>query len=409
MQGIEMISVTVSELTAKIKARLESDLLLQDVLVRGEISNYKRHSSGHLYFTMKDEEASLRCVMFRSYAARLPFEPQDGEEVLALGRIGVYERGGQYQLYVHELVPLGQGALALAFEQLKNKLSKEGLFDQERKKALPLFPKRIGIVSSPTGAAIRDLLSVLKRRWPSIEVVLSPALVQGDAAAASIVRALKLLEDAGNVDLIIVARGGGSLEDLWPFNEESVARAIYECPLPVISAVGHEVDFTIADFVADLRAPTPSAAAEMAVQELGQILAQLRDYHSRLCYGLLGVVRFAKKKLQAIAKSRIFQRKEELFAEKQQRLDELGQALEQAMARRLREAKESLRFYASSLQQLSPLATLERGYSICLREGKAVISSRDLAVEDEVELVFHQGRANCVVTELINDIDKDTI
>ena len=272
MEELELIGVSVSQLTERIKQRLEEDILL--------------------HFTMKDHDSSLRCVMFRSSAQKLPFDPADGEEILAQGRIGIYQRGGQYQLYVYELVPLGQGALALAFEQLKGKLAGEGLFAQERKRALPLFPKRIGIVSSPTGAAIRDFISVARRRWPLANLVLAPALVQGENAAPSIVEALELLCDEGDVELIVVTRGGGSLEDLWPFNEERVARAIFACPLPVVSAVGHEIDFTIADFVADLRAPTPSSAAELALPDLVALQGQLRDYYTRLGWGLKGSSRW---------------------------------------------------------------------------------------------------------------------
>ncbi len=409
MHGIELVSVTVSQLTAKIKRRLESDLLLQDVLVRGEVSNYKRHSSGHLYFTLKDQTASLRCVMFRSYAGKLPFEPEDGAEILARGRISLYEQGGQYQLYAYELVPLGQGALALAFEQLKSKLAREGLFAQERKKPLPLFPKRIGIVSSPTGAAIRDLISVITRRWPVARLLLAPALVQGPLAAPSIVRALGLLQEQGGVELIIIARGGGSLEDLWPFNEESVARAIYACPLPVISAVGHEVDFTIADFVADLRAPTPSAAGELAAPDITELRAKLRDAYARLGYGLAGKVRFAKKRLAAAASARIFRRKEELAAQKQLRTDELARALEQAMGEKIKNADHSLKMFSAALTQLSPLKTLSRGYSICRRDDEVITDASKLKVGDALELILGQGRANCTVESLPGDIDRKSL
>lgn len=400
MEGLELLTVTVGQLTEKIKRRLEGDLLLQDVLVRGELSNFKRHSSGHLYFTMKDHDASLRCVMFRSSAIKLPFEPEDGEEILARGRIGVYEKGGQYQLYVYELIPLGQGALALAFEQLKKKLDQEGLFDQARKKPLPQFPKRIGIVSSPTGAAIRDLISVATRRWPIADLVLAPALVQGKNAAPSIVEALQLLVQEGNVELIIIARGGGSMEDLWPFNEEIVARAIFACPLPVISAVGHEIDFTIADFVADLRAPTPSAAAEIAVPDLAALKAQLQDYYSRLGYGLTGKVRFTRKRLAAVASARVFRHKEELVAQKQLQLDDLTRRLELSLGEKLKENGHRLRLLAKSLDQLSPLATLARGYSICRRGSQVIHDAETLAVGEEVELFFARGAANCTVESL---------
>jgi exodeoxyribonuclease VII large subunit len=347
--------------------------------------------------------------MFRSYAGKLPFEPEDGAEILARGRISLYEQGGQYQLYAYELVPLGQGALALAFEQLKSKLAREGLFAQERKKPLPLFPKRIGIVSSPTGAAIRDLISVITRRWPVARLLLAPALVQGPLAAPSIVRALGLLQEQGGVELIIIARGGGSLEDLWPFNEESVARAIYACPLPVISAVGHEVDFTIADFVADLRAPTPSAAGELAAPDITELRAKLRDAYARLGYGLAGKVRFAKKRLAAAASARIFRRKEELAAQKQLRTDELARALEQAMGEKIKNADHSLKMFSAALTQLSPLKTLSRGYSICRRDDEVITDASKLKVGDALELILGQGRANCTVESLPGDIDRKSL
>jgi len=404
VEELELIGVSVSQLTERIKQRLEEDILLQDVLVRGELSNFKRHSSGHLYFTMKDHDSSLRCVMFRSSAQKLPFDPADGEEILAQGRIGIYQRGGQYQLYVYELVPLGQGALALAFEQLKGKLAGEGLFDQARKRALPLFPKRIGIVSSPTGAAIRDFISVARRRWPLANLVLAPALVQGENAAPSIVEALELLCDEGDVELIVVTRGGGSLEDLWPFNEERVARAIFACPLPVVSAVGHEIDFTIADFVADLRAPTPSSAAELALPDLVALQGQLRDYYTRLGWGLRSQVRFTKKRLAVLAQSRIFRHKEELLAQRQLEVDELARSLEQTVGERIKEKDQKLRLLAQSLQQLSPLATLSRGYSICRRGRNVVRDAEQLTPGDKLEVIFARGRVGCTVGEI--DLDS---
>ncbi|HHV93347.1 MAG TPA: exodeoxyribonuclease VII large subunit, partial [Firmicutes bacterium] len=266
---------SVAEITRLLKRHIEDEPLFQYVTVCGEMSNFKHHTSGHMYFVLKDSESCLRCVMFRSYAGRLRFRPQDGLEVYATGAIGIYETGGVYQLYVQYLEPRGVGDLHLAFQQLKEKLQAEGLFDEARKRPIPFLPRRIGVVTSPTGAAVRDIITILHRRMPGVEILVAPALVQGKGAAASIVAALEALVQWGDVDVIIVGRGGGSMEDLWPFNEEVVARAVAACPVPVISAVGHETDFTICDFAADLRAPTPSGAAELAVPVAAELLAAL--------------------------------------------------------------------------------------------------------------------------------------
>ena len=273
---------SVRELTAMVKERLTSDPRLAGVAVLGEISNFKHHSSGHMYFTLKDEHSRLRCVMFRRENMRLRFRPADGQAVIAKGDVSVYEAAGDYQLYVREMVPAGHGELALAFEQLKQKLAAEGLFDEERKRPLPVLPRRIGVVTSPEGAALRDIISVTRRRFPNMPILLAPAVVQGEEGPDSVVRAIRLMNEHGGVDVLIVGRGGGSLEDLWTFNDERVARAIAASRSPVIAAVGHETDFTIADFVADKRAPTPSAAAEMGVPYKRALLAHIQGKYERL-------------------------------------------------------------------------------------------------------------------------------
>lgn len=403
MEGLDLVTISVSELTERITKRLEDDLLLQDVLVRGELSNFTHHSSGHLYFTLKDEQSTLKCVMFRSWAQKLRFRPQTGEDLVVRGRIGVYGKGGQYQLYAQEMFPLGRGALALAFEELKKQLAKEGLFAQERKKPLPLFPKKVGIISSPTGAAIRDFLTVAHRRWPVAELILAPALVQGQRAAASVAQALELLITETDVELIVIARGGGSIEDLWPFNEELLARAIAASAVPVVSAVGHETDFTIADFVADLRAPTPSAAAELVLPDLATLQKKLGVLRGRLGFGLRSEVRFARKRLAALAGSRIFEQREALVAEKVQRLDELAAALGAGFAAQINAEKQKLELLAEALNQLSPLTTLARGYSICRHKGEIVTEAKTLATGDEIELIFAQGGARCEVAEILAD------
>ncbi|MCL4516400.1 MAG: exodeoxyribonuclease VII large subunit, partial [Firmicutes bacterium] len=274
--------LSVRELTRLVKEAVESRPALQNVLVKGEISNFKHHSSGHMYFTLKDEGARLRCVMFRTRNVMVKFQVADGMSVIAAGSVGVYEGSGDYQLYVEELFPAGAGSLHLAFEQLKKKLEAEGLFAPEHKRPIPACPRKVGVITSPTGAAIRDIITVARRRFPNIHLVIAPAIVQGEAGPASVVAAIELMNRLSDVDALIVGRGGGSIEELWTFNDEAVARAIYSSAIPVISAVGHETDFTIADFVADRRAPTPSAAAEMAAPDKAQLSGLLGSYRTRL-------------------------------------------------------------------------------------------------------------------------------
>ncbi|NLA58521.1 MAG: exodeoxyribonuclease VII large subunit [Firmicutes bacterium] len=393
---------SVTEITRLLKRYLEEEPLFQYVTICGEISNFKHHTSGHMYFVLKDSESSLRCVMFRGYASRLRFRPEDGLEVYATGSIGVYETGGVYQLYVQYLEPRGVGDLHLAFQQLKEKLRAEGLFDEARKRAIPFLPKRIGVVTSPTGAAIRDIISILHRRMPSVEILVAPALVQGKGAAASIVASLEALARWGDVDVIIVGRGGGSMEDLWPFNEEVVARAVAACPVPVISAVGHETDFTICDFAADLRAPTPSGAAELAVPVAAELLAGLSGFRLRLHQAWLQYV--SRRREQLAHSERILQgwNPADNIRQRRQRLDELAQRMQQAVERQIAQDKRELHLAAQRLDSLSPLSVLGRGYAIARdgKTGKPISSAVQVDIGQELDVLLQDGSLKTTVKEV---------
>lgn len=384
--------VSVRELTAYIREVLDYDDLLADLWVEGEVSNLSRSTAGHVYFTLKEADAQIACVLFRGYAGRLSRLPADGEAVLAHGRVSFYESGGRLQFYVDTLRPLGLGTLYLRFQELKSRLEAEGLFAAERKRSLPPFPRRIGVVTSPTGAALRDVLHVLERRFPLVDVVLSPTLVQGKEAAAQIVAALERLAGAA-VDLVIVTRGGGSLEDLWPFNEEPVARAIHACPVPVVSGIGHETDFTIADFVADLRAPTPSAAAEVAVPDQAALRLRLARLADRLAQGVGRQIEERRGRLEAQD-----QRLERLsplaqIAERRQRLDDLAGRATRTMGHRLEVLGERVRSAALRLAALDPQGTLQRGYAIVRRhpEREVVLSPEQVAAGDRLEVQVRDG------------------
>ena len=364
---------TVAQITQLIKDKLEGEPLFQDLWIEGEISNWKRSSAGHCYFTIKDDQAAIQAVMWRTGAARLSFVPQDGQAVVARGHVSVYEPRGQYQLYVNTLHPTGLGSLYLEFERLKERLAAEGLFDAERKRSLPSFPACVGIVTSATGAALRDILNVLSRRWPLVKVIVSPTLVQGERAAAQIVAALHALYARSDVDLIIVARGGGSIEDLWPFNDEQVAQAIVSSPVPVVSGVGHEVDFTIADFVADVRAPTPSAAAEVSVPDQVEVRGQLSALSSALSEWVGRTIQEARHEfeVQQGALARACPR--DRIERDRQRVDEWLHRLEQVWQHRLTLSRERLSGMASRLEGLDPYAVLERGYAIVRTQDGEVI------------------------------------
>jgi len=355
---------TISEITNRIKVQLESDRTLQDLWLEGELSNWKRSPSGHIYFTLKDETASIRCVLWRSTAQALSYLPGgDGEAVLAHGHVSVYEPQGQYQLYVDDLQPVGVGALYAEFERLKARLAQEGVFEQA-KRPLPRFPQRIGVVTSLTGAVLRDILNVLRRRYPLAEVILSPTQVQGDEAPAQIVSALQAVSRLPGVDVIILARGGGSLEDLWAFNDERVARALAASPVPVVCGVGHETDFTIADFAADVRAPTPSAAAELVVPDRHELARQVAQLTTRLAAGMQE--RLAQQRQRLANELRALRRvsPQAWIDRRRQRVDELAHAIQQAIDHRLELQRERLAGLSLRLAALNPSATLSRGYAI---------------------------------------------
>lgn len=377
---------SVRELTAMVKERLTSDPRLAGVAVLGEISNFKHHSSGHMYFTLKDEHSRLRCVMFRRENMRLRFRPADGQAVIAKGDVSVYEAAGDYQLYVREMVPAGHGELALAFEQLKQKLAAEGLFDEERKRPLPVLPRRIGVVTSPEGAALRDIISVTRRRFPNMPILLAPAVVQGEEGPDSVVRAIRLMNEHGGVDVLIVGRGGGSLEDLWTFNDERVARAIAASRIPVISAVGHETDFTIADFVADKRAPTPSAAAEMAVPDKRALLAHIQGQYERLQSGVRRRIEQGRARLRLLESRPVLARPGELLLEYRQRVDDAEERAGRAARDMLDQRERALAAAAGKLDALSPVATLARGYAVARRAdmGQVVRRGGQVAAGDEL-------------------------
>ena len=394
MQNIRQ-PLTVSDLTRKIKQILESGF--PAIAVQGEISNFKHHSSGHLYFTLKDEGAQLPCVMWRSRASVLHFVPEDGMKVIAGGRISVYEVRGSYQLDVQSIRPLGAGELQAAFEQLKQKLGAEGLFDRDRKRALPEIPRRIGVVTSPTGAVLQDMKNVFRRRFPGIELILNPVRVQGTGAAEEIAAALDDFSRFGGVDLVIVARGGGSLEDLWPFNEEIVARAIARCRVPVVSAVGHETDFTIADFVADLRAPTPSAAAEMAVPDRRELLENVADSWYRIKQAVVDIVTNQKERIHNLLNSYAFNRPVDILRQHSQHVDEVLRALHRVAGHAFALTSTRQRSLDQRLLALDPRLALKRGYAIVRKDGSIVNSARQLHGRDAIDVEFQDGTVRSTI------------
>jgi len=382
---------SVAELTREIKVLLETTIPV--VWVEGEISNLKFHSSGHLYFSLKDRDSQISAVMWRSRNAGLFFTPEDGMKVLAMGRVTVYEKRGYYQFDVIKMKPAGIGELQLAFEQLKNRLRQEGLFDEELKQPIPLYPEKIGIVTSPTGAAIQDLLNILNRRFPGVEIILKPVRVQGEGAAREIASAIDEFNEYGNVDLLIVGRGGGSLEDLWAFNEEIVARAIFQSRIPVISAVGHEVDFSISDFVADLRAPTPSAAAELAVPDREELLSRIVQYRKAIVETSLNSIQYQRDRLNRLVESYAFLKTPDLVRQYQQRLDELNHTMQRSLLHWLELLSRRLTNLSQRLNALAPESILKRGYSICFRDRdkKIVSEARLLKPNDGITVQFYKG------------------
>lgn len=393
--------LSVSEITAQVKTLLEETLPMCWVL--GEVSNYTHHASGHRYFTLKDEGSQLSSVMFKWQGQNLAFEPEVGMQVMAHGHVTVYERGGRYQFMVSHMQPAGVGELALAFEELKNRLEAEGLFDPERKRPLPAFPQAIGVVTSPTGAAIRDIVNVLQRRAPGLQVVLRPARVQGPGAGAEIAQAIDDLNRYGQVDILIVGRGGGSAEDLWCFNEEVVARAIHRSEKPVISAVGHEIDYSISDFVADYRAPTPSAAAEVVAQEHGVLFKRVVELRQRLEKTINGELDYYTQQLEHMQPGRLLQRLQDRLEQAGQFVDERRQSLATAFDWDMQARSAALRAALVHLEALSPLRGLARGFTLAERDGKLIHSSADLKTGDQIKLRFHQGNALCRVEETNDD------
>ncbi len=394
---------SVSALTRYIRELFEVDYRLQDVWLAGEVSNLSRATSGHLYFTLKDENAQIRCVMWRSLVARQFTLPKHGDAVLAHGAVGIYETGGVYQLYVDALRPLGRGDLHLEFERLKARLAAEGLFDIERKRPLPPLPRRLGLVTSPNAAVLQDILNVLRRRYPLVEVILAPAAVQGVEAPPQLCAALEALNRLDGLDAIIIARGGGSLEELWAFNDERVARAIAASRYPVISGVGHETDFTIADFVADLRAPTPSAAAELAVPDREELAAQVEALSQRLALALQ--TQIEERRQQVEAQMRALRHLSPLarISSTRQRLDDLNERALSHMQHVLALQRERLYGARLALAGLSPLATLERGYAIVRHLGRDEIvrNVTQVAAGDRLEVTVRHGRFQSEVTQTV--------
>ena len=388
---------TVTEITRQIKLSLEQRFLR--VWIQGEISNYKQHTSGHLYFTLKDEGAQISAVMWRSRAANLLVRPEDGMKVIARGAITVYPPRGNYQVDVDQLQPVGVGELQLAFERLKQKLSAEGLFDPERKKPLPPFPERVGLITSETGAALQDLRSVLSRRFPSLEVVLRPVKVQGVGAAEDIVRGIEEMNRYGKVDVLIIGRGGGSLEDLWAFNEEIVARAIAASAIPTISAVGHEVDFSIADFVADLRAPTPSAAAELVVRDRSELLEVIRNICYTMRTNLEERITAGREEVQTILASYSFNKPFDLLRQNVQRVDELERSLARTFLHHMQRTAQRTAAAQNQLKALSPERVLKRGYTMVRKGDRIISNAKGLSPGDSAVIRFHDGEVSTTVEE----------
>lgn len=403
-----MDPITVKQLNAYVKALIETDVRLQRVVVKGELSNYKNHSSGHCYFSLKYDNCVVRAVMFRSSASRLTFVPKDGMQVIARGRVSVFERDGNYQLYVDSMAVDGQGDLYVAFEMLKRKLDAEGLFDPARKRILPKIPLRVGVITSPTGAAVRDIINVLGRRFPTARVFLYPVLVQGPGAAASICEALDYFSQNHAADVLIVGRGGGSIEDLWAFNEEAVARAIATCPIPVISAVGHETDYTIADFVSDMRAPTPSAAAELAVPDTRALMNKFDNVSSRLKLLLTSAVTHKKQQLTYLTEHSALRNPHKLIDDRRLTVDHLCMNMGKLMQLKTATSKGRFSSLVAKLDSLSPLAVLGRGYSMIKNErGKIINSTAQLSIGQHVKVDLTDGQADMEVHAIHMNEDKN--
>lgn len=416
--------ITVGQLNRYLKYKFDQDPNLNQVFLKGEISNFKAHTRGHLYFTIKDETSRINAVMFYSQASKINFTPEDGMKVLVTGRISVYEATGGYQIYVDDMIQDGVGNLYIEYEKLKKKLASEGLFDASKKKKIPKFPETIGIITAPTGAAIKDILSTIRRRWPITKTILFPSLVQGASAAPEIVKQIKKAQEY-DLDVLIVGRGGGSIEDLWCFNDEEVARAIYECPIPIISAVGHEIDFTIADYVADLRAPTPTGAAEMAVPNQIDFYNYMRQINLRLNKSMQNYIKNNRERLDTLKNSYILKNPISMYQIKEQKFDTLYEKLCLVMKNLIQNEKTSLQNkidkipiltkhllernqnqYVSLLNKLeilNPLLTIKRGYSITKKDDKVITSVKDLKKDDTLQIQLQDGSVLADVEKIINN------
>ena len=392
--------LTVTQLNTYAKSVVEQDVTLSNVFVIGEISNFVDHyRSGHLYMSIKDNQSVVSAVMFSGNASRLKFKPENGMSVIIRGRVSIYERDGRYQLYIDDMQPDGIGALAIAFEQMKEKLSKAGLFDVEHKMRIPEIPEKIGVISSPTGAAVQDVLNVLNRRFPVAEIVFAGVQVQGDNAAPTIIDAIKKLNKT-DVDVIIIARGGGSAEDLWPFNDEKLAYAIYDSQIPIISGVGHETDFTICDFVADLRAPTPSAAAELAVPDIREQKYYLSVLKNALDSAIENNIKEKQYNLEQLTKSTVLKNPEKIIENCELYLDSLITKINMNFKDIFTKNSSDFAMICSKLESLSPLKVLARGYSITKKDNNVIINSKDLSIGDSISIQFADGNAKAKITEV---------
>lgn len=394
--------LTVTQVNTYIKALLDESAPLRNIYISGEISNFTHYyRTGHLYFTLKDESSQLKAVMFSSNASRLRFQAENGMKVICRGRISVYSKSGEYQLYVDDMQPDGVGALSLAFEQLKKKLSQEGLFDEVHKKPIPPFPSKIGVATSNIGAAVEDIKNITARRYPLAEIIICPTVVQGENAPADIVRSIKMLDGYDGIDVIILGRGGGSAEDLWAFNSEEVARAVFACETPIVSAVGHETDFTICDFVSDLRAPTPSAAAELVCPDINKLYSDLSVKKNALDFYIANRIETLEQDLCDITQNGTFADAESFFAAYQDNLKVLSERLNDAFSFTIDDKENKFLNASARLEALSPLSVLMRGYCVASKNGKAVKSKKDIKKDDELTLRFADGRVDISVGEVL--------
>ncbi|MBO5110035.1 MAG: exodeoxyribonuclease VII large subunit [Clostridia bacterium] len=403
-------AMSITQLNEYIKLLMDSSVPLTDVYLRGEISNFTHHRTGHFYFTLKDASSSISAVMFRSDAAYVRFAPQNGMKVLVSGRVSVFVRDGKYQIYVTSMEPDGIGSLYLAYEQLKAKLAAEHLFDEDHKRPLPLLPRRVGVVTSPTGAAIRDILNISRRRCPMAEVVIFPALVQGDGAPEQLIAGIDYFNATESVDVIIIGRGGGSLEDLWAFNNEMLARTVYASTIPVVSAVGHEIDFTICDFVADQRAPTPSAAAELVFPEISDLAYRVQSLEKHVQTAMLHTLSESRARIKAAADSAAMRTPKRLIDDKRMTMIAASDKLDRAMREQLTQMRARFALETGKLQALSPLAVLSRGYSAVFKEKDELVKSvGDIKKEDSIQIRVSDGVIHAAVTGVSKNRKKRTV